>query len=262
MRRSALILLSMLVLSSTSHAQVVVTDPANTIRNAITAALKEYLLDLQISQHSQLRRMAQRLSIFTHLGKYSAPDAPRWRRHPEDDDESEMFSSALQSALDFGDADGAGYRGVIHRVLADSAALTAIPAAARSNVERQLSTIDLADAVSVATIHNSGRLRFAGRAELRAIEALDADVTDGSLEQSATAVLDKISGATLIGARQRQARTNLLIGLVEQLAVETKRERDTHAAALNMQLSQWAHGSAAARAFSGTGDALRTWRQP
>lgn len=262
MRRSALILLSMLVLSSTSHAQVVVTDPANTIRNAITAALKEYLLDLQISQHSQLRRMAQRLSMFTHLGKYSASDAPRWRRHPEDDGESEMFSSALQSALDFGDADGAGYRGVIHRVLADSAALAAIPAAARSTVEHQLSTIDLADAVSVATIHNSGRLRFAGRAELRAVEALDADVTDGSLEQSATAVLDKISGATLIGARQRQARSDLLIGLVEQLAVETKRERDTQTAALNMQLSQWKHGPAAAGAFSGTGDALRTWRQP
>jgi hypothetical protein len=262
MRRSALILLSMLVLSSTSHAQVVVTDPANTIRNAITAALKEYLLELQISQHSQLRRMAQRLSMFTHLGKYSAPDAPRWRRHPEDDGESEMFSSRLQSALDFGDADGAGYRSVVHGVIVDSVAMAAIPAGARSTIERQLSTIDLSDAISVATIHNSGRLRFAGRAELRAIEALDADVTDGSLEQSATAVLDKISGATLIGARQRQARGDLLIGLVEQLAVETKRDRDTQTAALNMQLSQWKHGATAAGAFSGTGDALRTWRQP
>ena len=197
MRRSALILLSVVVLSSTGHAQVVVTDPANTIRNALTAVLKEYLLDLQISQHSQLRRMAQRLSMFTHLGKYSAPDAPRWRRHPEDDGESEMFSSRLQSALDFGDVDGTGYRSVVHGVIVDSAAMAAVPGGARSTIERQLSTIDLTDAISVATIHNSGRLRFAGRAELRAIEALDADVTDGSLEQSATAVLDKISGAQL-----------------------------------------------------------------
>lgn len=263
MRRFALILLGVAVLGSTGHAQVVVTDPANTIRNAITAALKEYLLDLQISQHSQLRRMAQRLSMFTHLGKYSAPDAPRWRRHPGGEDEGwEMFSSRLQTALDFGDVDGAGYRSVVHGVIADRSALAAIPPAARSAVERQLSTIDLADAVSVATIHNSGRLRFAGRAELRAIEALDADVTDGSLEQSATAVLDKISGATLIGARQRQARSELLIGMVEQLVVDTKRERDTHAAALNMQMSQWVNAVTAAGAFSGTGDALRTWRQP
>jgi hypothetical protein len=263
MRRIALILLGVTVLSSTGHAQIVVHDTSVTIRNAITAALKESLLDLQMSQHSQLRRMAQRLSMFTQLGKYSAPDAPRWRRHPGVDDEGEeMFSSLLQSALDFGDAEGAGYSRVIQSVIADPVAMAAIPASARSIVERQLSTIDLADAVSVATIHSSGRLRFGGRAELRAIEALDADVTDGSLDQSATAVLDKISGATLIGARQRQARGELLIGLVEQLAVDTKRERDTHAAALNMQLSQWAHGAAAAGAFSGTGDALRTWRQP
>ncbi len=263
MRRFALVLLGVAFLGSTGHAQVVVTDPANTIRNAITAALKEYLLELQMSQHSQLRRMAQRLSFFTDLGKYSAPDAPRWRRHPGGDDEGgEMVSSLLQSALDFGDAEGTGYSGVIHRVVVDPAAMAAIPAAARNTVERHLSTIDLADAVSVATIHNSGRLRFAGRAELRAIDALDASVIDGSLEQSATAILDKISGATLIGARQRQARSELLIGLVEQLAVDTKRERDTHAAALNMQISQWKHEAAAAGAFAGTGDALRTWRQP
>ena len=80
MRRIALILLGVAVLGSTGHAQVVVHDTSVTIRNVITAALKEYLLEVQISQHSQLRRMAQRLSMFTHLGKYSAPDAPRWRR--------------------------------------------------------------------------------------------------------------------------------------------------------------------------------------
>ena len=65
MRRIALILLGVTVLSSTGHAQIVVHDTSVTIRNAITAALKEYLLELQMSQHSQLRRMAQRLSMFT-----------------------------------------------------------------------------------------------------------------------------------------------------------------------------------------------------
>lgn len=261
MRRTLLILVVVVLLSGTSHAQIAVHDSSVTIRNAITAALKEYLLQIQMAQHSQIRRMAQRLSFFTDLGKYSAPDAPRWRRHPGEDGEGEMLSSSLQAALDFGDADGASYTSLIHSVMADPA-LTALPAEARGIVQRQLATIDLADAVSVATIHNTGRLRFAGRAELNAIEALDADVIDGSLEQSATAVLDKISGATLIGARQRQARSTLLMGLVEQLAVDTKRERDTHAAALNMQLSQWANAPAPGAAFSGTGDALRTWRQP
>ncbi len=261
MRRTLSILVAVVLLSGTSHAQIAVHDSSVTIRNAIIAALKQYLLELQMAQHSQIRRMAQRLSFFTDLGKYSAPEAPRWRRHPGEDGEGEMLSALLQSALDFGDAEGATYAALVHRVMADPA-LAALPAEARGIVQRQLATIDLADAVSVATIHNTGRLRFAGRAELNAIEALDADVTNGSLEQSATAVLDKISAATVIAARQRQARSALLMGLVEQLAVDTKRERDTHAAALNMQLSQWANASAPGAAFSGTGDALRTWRQP
>ena len=262
MHRALLILVVVVLLSGTGHAQIAVHDSSVTIRNAITAALKEYLLEVQMAQHSQIRRMAQRLSFFTDLGKYTALEAPRWRRHPGEDGEGEMLSSSLQSALDFGDAEGASYTALAHTVMADPATVAALPVEARGVVQRQLATIDLADAVSVATIHNTGRLRFAGRAELNAIEALDADVTDGSLEQSATAVLDKISGATLIAARQRQARSALLIGLVEQLAVDTKRERDTHAAALNMQLSQWANAPEPGAAFVGTGDALRRWRQP
>lgn len=248
--------------SAVGHAQVVVHDTSVTIRNSITAILKEYLLDLQIAQHSQLRRMAQRLSMFTDLRQFSAPDAPKWRRHPGEDGEGEMVSVMLQSALDFGDSDGAAYSSVTERVVSDPAVIARLAPGARQTLERQLATIELADAVATSTIHDFGRMRFAGRAELRAIEALDTDVTDGSLEQSATAVLDKISGATLIAAQQRQARTQLLIGLLEQLSVDTKRERDTHAAAVNMQLAKWAQLRNSGNAFAGSGDALRTWRQP
>jgi hypothetical protein len=260
MRRILLIFVAIALVTSVAHAQVVVHDTSVTVRNTITAVLKQYLLELQTSQHSQLRRMAQRLSMFTDLRQFSAPDAPRWRRHPGRDGEGEMLSSLLQAALDFGDPSGAGYSEVTERVIADPALLAALPADARRSLERQLATIELTDAVGIATVHNSGRLRFAGRAELQAIEALDADVTDGSLEQSATAVLDKISGATLIAARQRQARTELLIDLVEQLSADTKRQRDTQAGALNMQIAQWSNRTV--NAFSGSGDALRTWRQP
>ena len=86
---------------------------------------------------------------------------------------------------------------------------------------------------------------------------------DPSEEQSATAVLEKLSGAALIGARQRQARAELLVGIVEQLLVDSKRARDTEASVMNMQLATWRNGRAANDAFvAGTGDALRTWRQP
>ena len=115
----------------------------------------------------------------------------------------------------------------------------------------------------MAAIHESGRLRLNGRRELAAIEVLDAHVVDPTLEQSATAVLDKISGASLIGARQRQARTQLLASIVEQLLTDSKRARDTDVVAMNMQLTTWRDGAAANDAFvRGAGDALRTWRQP
>ena len=103
----------------------------------------------------------------------------------------------------------------------------------------QLSTIELTDADRASQRSTTPAVcDIAGRAECGPSRHWTQDVTDGSLEQSATAVLDKISGADLIGARQRQAE-RALIGCVEQLVVDTKRERDTHAAALNMQLLTW-----------------------
>ena len=45
--------------------------------------------------------------------------------------------------------------------------------------------------------------------------------------------------------------------------VDTKRARDTDMAALTMQMLTWRDGRAANEAFvAGSGDALRTWRQP
>ena len=84
------------------------------------------------------------------------------------------------------------------------------------------------DAAAIAATNDTGQLRFNGRKhELPAIEALEAHVIDPSDEQSATAVLDKISGAVSSAARQRQARTQLLAGIVEQLLIDSKRARDS-----------------------------------
>ena len=106
------------------------------------------------------------------------------------------------------------------------------------------------------------RLKLLGAKEA-AIEALESHVIDPSQEQSTTAVLEKISGAGLIAARQRQARTQFIAGIVEQLLIDTKRARDTEANAINMQLTTWREGRAANEAFAaGTGESLRTWKQP
>ena len=60
----------------------------------------------------------------------------------------------------------------------------------------RLATLNVTDAAAIAATNDTGQLRFNGRKhELPAIDALEAHVIDPSNEQSATAVLDKISGA-------------------------------------------------------------------
>jgi hypothetical protein len=106
-------------------------------------------------------------------------------------------------------------------------------------------------------------VRYNGRREQAAIDQLDGDVLDPSDDQSATAVAEKLSGSALIVARQRQARAELLVGIVEQLLVDSKRSRDTEASLMNMQLTTWRIAAPVNAAFGvGAGDALRTWRQP
>ena len=109
----------------------------------------------------------------------------------------------------------------------------------------------------------TGQLRYNGRRELAAIDALEGNTLDPSPGQSATAVLDKISGAGLIRARQQQARIQFLGSIVEQLLVDNKRSRDTETVSMNMQLERLRWGRAANSSLvAGAADALRTWRQP
>ena len=69
MRRHLVLVMAVLLVAQPLAAQIAVHDPANTARNAISAVVKEYLLNTQRDQHAQLRRMAQRLSLFTNLAK-------------------------------------------------------------------------------------------------------------------------------------------------------------------------------------------------
>ncbi len=252
---------SFIVLASLpAAAQIAVHDRAVTLRNSITAGLKELLLEVQDEQHRKLRRMANRLSAHTNLDKYAVADVPRWRTH---DFETYLYANDYHAALNYGDATGASYASVTQPVMGAGPLLSARAAAARDALRARLATVEAADAAAIAATHSSGVLRYNGGRELRAIDALEAHVIDPSLEQSATAVLDKISGAVLVGTRQRQARVQLLAGVVEELLVDSKRARDTEASAMNMQIRTWRDASTVNRAFvAGSGDALRTWRQP
>jgi hypothetical protein len=250
----------MVGIASPVSAQLVVYDAATTARNTVTAAVKQYLFEIERQQHTKLREMARRLSALTNLRKFVMEDVPRWRTHGGDF----FYAQPYNDALIFGDPTGSAFTELSQRLLADPSLLARLDSATRRLVEARLATVNLTDAAAIAATHGTGQLRWLGRKnELPAIDALERDVIDPSSDQSTAAVLDKISGAAVIGARQRQARIQLLVGMVEQLLVDSKRARDTDTAALAMQIVTWRDGRAAAEAFvAGSGDALRTWRQP
>jgi hypothetical protein len=244
-------------------AQLVVHDPSVTLRNAITAAIEDLMFNVQRDQRRQVRRMARRLSMFTDLAKYATESTPKWRIHDFETD-AVLFAHDYHAALNWGDATGRAYNSVIEPLDSFDEEGAPISESAWQTFRARLATLNAADAVAIAGTNDAGLLRSNGRrAELAAIEALQRHVIDPSQEQGTTAVLEKISGATLLGLRQRQARIQLMAGILEQLLIDTKRARDTEATSLNMQLTTWRDGESANHAFaSGAGEALRTWRQP
>ena len=258
MKRFAICALLVGCVARQASAQWVVNDAATTARNSATAVVKEYLLDTQRRQHERIRQMAERLSALTDLRKYVLPGTPDWRRvNPV----SPRYIGALDAALAAGDTSVARYQSLVHPI---SAVLPTWAPARLRTFTAQLATIDVADAVNSASIDTIGTVRASGQGrEAAAISTLETHVVNPSSSQSATTVLEKVNGGVLIGTRQRQARIRLLNSVVEQLLVENKRARDTEAAISNMQLSTWRDAAGANDAFrAGTGDALRTWRQP
>ena len=139
-----------------------------------------------------------------------------------------------------------------------------LTAAARRTLERQYATIEITDSVAMMGGHQVGALRgYHGQLQ-RAVQDLEGDVLNG-LERyhEMTAILDKVAAAELLGRRQDMAANQLLSHGLEQMLARSKRLRDTEASTMNMQLVTWRDGRAANDALvRGTGDALRTWRQP
>jgi hypothetical protein len=245
---------------SSAWAQIVVTDPATTTRNAVTATLKSRVLEVANAQYERLQRMARRLSADTRLDKYALANPPQWwMRAPET-----VYAGGYENALRTGDPWGVEYTRISRSRQPVADLLGRLSPVAREVFAHALATLDAADSTLILSTHQAGMLRSAGLRETAAIDRLEADVLDPSQEQSTTAILDKISGALLLDARQNQARLEVLAGIVEQLLVDNKRARDTETAALNMQLGRlradWAGEN---RGFlAGAARDLRTWRQP
>lgn len=262
-RRIVISLLALLALGlGSAWAQIAVTDPATTGRNAMIALLRNQILEAVREQHERLRSMARRLSAATNLDKYATPDRPEAGAYGNT---TLVYADSYRGALAYGDPRGDAYAYVSRTRQHPDDLLTGLAPSAHEAISRALATLDAADSTIIAGTHQTGMLRWNAQRELAAIDALESDVINPSEEHSATAVLDKISGAALLEARQKQARLQYLSALVEQLVVDNKRARDTEAALLNMQMrrllgADW--GEDGGGMLSGASHDLRTWRQP
>ena len=263
-RRVMLALAVLMVVGlGSAWAQIAVTDPATTGRNAMIAMLRNQIVDAVRAQHERLVNMARRLSAHTNLDKYASPDPPAW--------ETEVHAGSLEyansygAALRYGDASGSAFSYVARDRQDAAEAVSRLSPAAREAVTRSLATLDAADSAIIVGTHQVGLLRSHGERELTSLNALETDVINPSEDQSATAVLGKISGAGLLETRQKQARLQYLTSVVEQLVIDNKRARDTEAALLNMQLRRLLasdRGEEGGGMLDGAGHDLRTWRQP
>jgi hypothetical protein len=257
MKRRVLVGLVLLVLATTpASAQFAVIDPANLAQAILIVQRTQRHLEELREQYRTIVRMAQGLG---RMDQYRVPpfaisqhDPGRW-----------SYGRPWIAALNSGDATGAAYWTTAYPLAAPSMPAR-LPADARRAFERQYATVEISDSVATMGGHQVGLMRgYFGELQ-RAVQALEIDVLNTSSSyHEMTAILDKVAAGELLGRRQDMAANQLLSHALEQLLARSKRQRDTEAATLNMQLVTWRDGQAANRAFrAGAGHALATWRQP
>ncbi len=256
MARIVAALVLVVLVAAPAGAQVPVIDNANLAQTILIVQRTQRHLEELRAQYLTIMRMAQRLG---RMDQFRTPpfaqarhDVGRW-----------SFAGPWIAGLNLGDPTGAGYLATALPLLRPDSA-SRLSGAARRAFERQYGNVEIADSVAMMGGHQVGATRGYHDELERAVRALEQDVLNpASSYHELTTILDKIAVGELLGRRQDMATNQLLSHALEQLLARSKRLRDTEAASLNMQMVTWRDGDAVNRAFrAGTGDALRTWRQP
>jgi hypothetical protein len=256
-RRIVTVAVMVVACASPARAQLVVIDPGN-LAQAISIAertLRHY--EELKRQYETIRRMGQGLG---NMEGYRIPTIAMTRHDPGRWEYGRPWLQALNS----GDATGAAYLATSVPLMRPTTIPARLTATARRALERQYATVEITDSVAMMGGHQVALARgYHGRVQ-EAVQALEGDVLNGLLRyHEMTAILDKVAAGELLGRRQDMLSNQLLSHALEQLLARGKRQRDTEAATINMQLTMWRDARAANAAFvTGTGDALRTWRQP
>jgi hypothetical protein len=256
-RRLLFTVAAVALVANPARAQFVVIDPANLVQTTLIAyRMQQHYAELR-AQYLTVLRMAQGLG---NLDRYRIPTIPITAHDPSRWD----YGRPWIQALNIGDPTGSAYLSTALPLLRPTALPSNLTATARQALERQYATIEITDSVAMMGGHQVALARgYHGRLQ-DAVQSLEGDVLNGLTRyHEMTAVLDKIAAGELLARRQDMLSNELLSHALEQLLARGKRQRDTEAATMNMQLVTWRDGRAANEAFvAGSGDALRTWRQP
>jgi uncharacterized protein DUF4141 len=240
-----------------AHAQFAVIDPANLAQAILIAERTWQHYEELRREFETIRRMAEGLG---DLDRFRTPpivatqhDPGRWK-----------YGGTWLEGLNTGDPFGVAYRSTILPLEPIDRVPIGLSPQARRMLERQYSSVEITDAAAQMGGHQVSLVRRYHDPLARAVAALESDVLNRRPEyHEMTAVLDEIAAGELLARRQDTAANQLLSYALEQLLARGKSLRDTEAAAINMQLGTWRDAHDANKAFVlGTGDALRTWRQP
>lgn len=257
LRRLAFATAAVALVATPARAQFVVIDPANLVQTTLIAyRMQQHYAELR-SQYLTVLRMAQGIG---NMDRFRIPTIPITAHDPSRWEYGRPWIQALNS----GDATGAAYLSTALPLLRPAVMPTRLTASARQALERQYATIEITDSVAMMGGHQVALARgYHGRLQ-GAVQSLEGDVLSGLTRyHEMTAVLDKIAAGELLARRQDMLSNQLLSHALEQLLARGKRLRDTEASTMNMQLVTWRDARAANEAFvAGSGDALRTWRQP
>lgn len=255
--KKAILTLWLVAPMATAHAQIPVIDSANLTQAVLIAQRAQRHYEELQAQYRTIMRMSQGLGS---MEGYRIPTIAGTRHEPA----RWSYGGPWLQGLNSGDPTGAAYWATTLPLERPSALPANLGAAARRTFERQYATVELTDSVAMMGGHQVGALRgYHGRLQ-QAVEDLEGDVLNGLLRyHEMTAILDKIAAGELLGRRQDMAANQLLSHALEQLLARSKRLRDAEATTVNMQLVTWRDARTANEAMvAGSGEALRTWRQP
>jgi hypothetical protein len=254
MRRAVLIVTLVVLVAlcpRPANAQWIVHDPANLAEAIATfeQLVQHYALVLQ-----QTRRLPLNLAA-----RYRVPALP-WLTHGAVAD----YAGPLLEALNRGDAAGAKYLQTVAGLDPIRNVMAHVPADLQARLGTAYATIELADRVARTAVHQAGVVRTNGATVLQTIQALEDDAVSGDDRfHTQAALLNKINGASVLSLRIAAETHQSLLGVVEQLVVSNKRQRDSEAKVMDAQLYQWQYGRAYGDDLvSRTAAALDGWRQP